>query len=63
MHMSAEHCTLVLEVPNADPQVGQTLDFIVGYGDETVCLHNDLHGIRRGIIEAVWPIQGRGKFQ
>jgi hypothetical protein len=43
--------------------VGDTLDFIVGYGDETVCLHDRLYGIRDGVVEAVWDIEGRGRIR
>ena len=61
--MSAEHGTLVLAAPNSEVQVGDTLDFVVGYGDVTVCLHDELVGVRDAIVEAVWPIQGRGKIR
>jgi D-serine deaminase-like pyridoxal phosphate-dependent protein len=61
--MSAEHGTLLLAAPNSEIQVGDTLDFVVGYGDVTVCLHDELVGIRDGIVEVVWPIQGRGKIR
>lgn len=61
--MSAEHGTLRLAAPNSEIRVGDTLDFVVGYGDVTVCLHDQLVGIRDGIVEVVWPIQGRGKIR
>jgi len=61
--MSAEHGVLLLAAPNSEIQVGDTLDFVVGYGDVTVCLHDELVGIRDGIVEVVWPIQGRGKIR
>jgi D-serine deaminase-like pyridoxal phosphate-dependent protein len=61
--MSAEHGTLSLAAPNTEVQVGDTLDFVVGYGDATVCLHDELVGVRDGIVEVVWPIQGRGKIR
>jgi len=38
-------------------------DFIVGYGDSTVFLHDILYGVRDGIVEAAWPILGRGKLR
>ena len=38
------------------------LDFLVGYGDETVCLHDTLYGVRHGVVETAWPIAGRGKL-
>ena len=40
-----------------------TLDVLVGYGDETVCLHDTLYGIRAGVVETAWSIQARGKMR
>jgi D-serine deaminase-like pyridoxal phosphate-dependent protein len=60
---SAEHVTLTLTRPNTDVSVGDVFDFVVGYGDETVCLHDKLYGIRDGIVEVVWPILARGKLR
>lgn len=60
---SAEHGTLTLDAPNRTLEVGDTVDFLVGYGDETVCLHDTLLGLRDGRVETVWPILGRGKVQ
>ena len=37
-------------------------NFIVGYGDSTVFLHDTLYGIRGESIEIAWPISGRGKI-
>ena len=39
------------------------LDFIVGYGDATVFLHDRLYGMRQGTVEAVWDVAGRGKLR
>jgi D-serine deaminase-like pyridoxal phosphate-dependent protein len=63
IRMSAEHGTVTLREPDLSVKVGDALDFVVGYGDETVCLHDNLYGIRDGIVEVVWPIQGRGKIR
>ena len=60
---SAEHGTLILDAPDATIQVGDGLDFIVGYGDATVFLHDRLYGVRRGTVEAVWDVAGRGKLR
>ena len=61
--MSAEHGTVTLEAPDATVKVGDAFDFIVGYGDAAVFLHDKLYGIRDGIVEVVWAIQGRGKIR
>jgi hypothetical protein len=54
---------VTLKEPNHTVKVGEAVDFVVGYGDETVCLHDRLYGIREGIVEIVWPILGRGKIR
>lgn len=61
--MSAEHGQLFLESPNNSVQVGDAFDFIVGYTDCTLFLYNEIYGVRDGVVEAVWPIQGRGMLR
>jgi len=63
IRMSAEHGTVALAAPDSTAKVGDAFDFIVGYGDSTLFLHDKLYGIRNGIVEVVWPIQGRGKIR
>ena len=60
--LSAEHGKIELEVPNHELKVGDKLEWIVGYGDTTVCLHDIMYGIRDGVVEVAWPILGRGKL-
>jgi D-serine deaminase-like pyridoxal phosphate-dependent protein len=61
--LSAEHGRVRLETPNEALQVGDLLPFIVGYSDSTVMLHDTLYGVRGGVVQAAWPIAGRGKLQ
>ncbi len=61
--LSAEHGIITLAQPQDTPHVGETLDLMVGYGDATVYLHDHIYGIRDGIVEAVWDVQGRGKLR
>ena len=49
--------------PNDTLRVGDRLEWIVGYSDTTVHLHDEIHATRKGRIEAVWPIVGRGKIR
>lgn len=60
---SAEHGVMVLESPNETVQVGDVFDFVVGYTDETLFLHDHLYGIRNGVVEVVWEIAARGKLR
>jgi len=57
--LSAEHGTLELAEPAAKPAVGDTVAFIPGYTDSTVCLHDEMCALRGGKLEAVWAIPGR----
>jgi D-serine deaminase-like pyridoxal phosphate-dependent protein len=63
LRLSAEHMTIELEAPSDEPRIGQRLEFIVGYSDTTVHLHEEIVGVRRGRIEAIWPIVARGKIK
>jgi D-serine deaminase-like pyridoxal phosphate-dependent protein len=63
MHLSAEHGRIELAEANPSLKVGDKLEFICGYSDTTVFLHDDLYGIRDGKVEVVWPILGRGKLR
>lgn len=59
VRLSAEHVTVELDAPTVTPRVGDRLEFVVGYSDTTVHLHETMHGVRGGRIETVWPILGR----
>jgi D-serine deaminase-like pyridoxal phosphate-dependent protein len=61
--LSAEHATIELESPSETPRVGDRLEWVVGYSDTTVHLHEGIYATRKGRIEAVWPILGRGKIR
>jgi D-serine deaminase-like pyridoxal phosphate-dependent protein len=58
--LSAEHTTIELGTSNAVPTVGSRVEFVAGYSDATVFLHDYLYATRRGQVEAIWPILGRG---
>jgi len=62
VRFSAEHGTVITSEP-LDLKVGDRLEWIVGYGDTTVALHDELYGVRDGKVEVVWPISGRGKIR
>jgi D-serine deaminase-like pyridoxal phosphate-dependent protein len=63
IRLSAEHGTLELREGRPDIRVGDKLEFIVGYGDTTVALHDELVGVRGDTVEVVWPVAGRGRFR
>lgn len=63
MAMSAEHGILTLEEPDDTIAVGDRYDFVVGYGDTTVFLHDNLYALRKDVVEAVWPVSARGRLR
>jgi D-serine deaminase-like pyridoxal phosphate-dependent protein len=60
--LSAEHATLTIS-PGAAPQIGEKVHVIPGYSDFTLVLHDRVLGHRRGRVEAVWELLGRGRLQ
>ncbi len=63
VRLSAEHTVLELSAPDTQLQVGDKVEFIVGYSDTTTMLHEEMYGLRGGRVEVVWPIAGRGKLR
>ncbi len=61
IQMSAEHSVIQLEHPAPAPAVGDQLRWIVGYGDTTVFLHEQMLGVRGGRVELVWSVLPRGR--
>ncbi len=57
-----EHVVLQLQGPATDLKVGDKLEMIVGHACTTVNLHDRYFGMRRGILETVWDIPARGRF-
>lgn len=46
-----------------DFEVGDRLEFIPPHVCPTINLHDTLVGVRNGVVEEVWSIQGRGKVK
>ena len=61
--LSAEHGVVNLTQPNAALKVGDKLEWIVGYGDTTVFLHDEMVATRGDRVEATWPVLARGKIK
>ena len=61
--LSAEHGNLRLNAPEITLRPGDRLEWIVGYSDATVFMHDQILGVRRGLVEEIWAIEGRGKLQ
>jgi len=63
LRLSAEHAKIELEAPSERPAVGERIEFVVGYHDTTVHLHEEIVGIRKGRVETVWRVAARGKIK
>lgn len=61
--LSAEHGIITFDERNDDLKVGATFDFMPGYGDATVFLHDTLYGVRDGVVETAWDVAARGKLR
>ncbi len=60
--LSAEHGILELG-PGEDLEIGERLELVPGYGDFTTVLHDRFFGVRAGRLEAVWPLEARGRLE
>jgi len=59
--LSEEHGKLAPEANAAKLRVGDKIELIPTHGCTTINLHDEFHVIRDGVLEAIWPIAGRGK--
>jgi D-serine deaminase-like pyridoxal phosphate-dependent protein len=63
VRLSAEHAQIELEAPSDWPRIGDKVEFIPGYTDTTVHLHEEIAVLRGDRVEAVWKVAGRGKIK
>jgi D-serine deaminase-like pyridoxal phosphate-dependent protein len=63
--ISEEHIALVeLEgIAKKELEVGGKIEIIPSHACTTINLHNYFYGIRDGIVELIWSIKARGKFE
>ncbi|HET7770749.1 MAG TPA: alanine racemase, partial [Chloroflexota bacterium] len=61
--LSAEHGRVALKEGLDKPGIGDHLEWIVGYSDSTVFMHDTIYAHRKHVVQAVWQISGRGKLQ
>jgi D-serine deaminase-like pyridoxal phosphate-dependent protein len=60
--LSAEHATVAVDRQNS-LKIGEKVHVIPGYSDFTFVLHDRAVALRRGRVEAVWDLLGRGCLQ
>lgn len=57
--LSEEHG--LIDDPNDELEYGQKIEFTPSHCCTTVNLHDQFYCVRNGLLEAIWPIAGRGK--
>lgn len=55
-----EHGRIILKRPTNEIRLGDKIRLIPGHCDPTVNLHDWYVGIRKGKVEALWPVAARG---
>ncbi|UCE52665.1 MAG: DSD1 family PLP-dependent enzyme [Desulfobacterales bacterium] len=61
LKLGSEHTSIELSTKSSVPRVGDKVEFVPGWSDTTIFLHDHLYGVRSGRLEVIWPIWGRGK--
>jgi len=62
MALAEEHGIIRFEEPESGLKVGDKIELIPSHGCTTVNLHDYYFGVRDSLLEAIWPITGRGAF-
>ena len=60
MDLNEEHCLVDMTDKLKNCAVGDTMLVIPSHCCTTVNLHDNIFGVRNGIVETVWPISARG---
>lgn len=63
VRLSEEHSRIELADVSVKLDPGDKVEIIPSHACTTINLHDNMYGIRKGRLEVVWPIAGRGKFR
>lgn len=58
--LSDEHSKIEIAPGTPRPRLGEKLLLIPGHCDPTINLHEEYVCVRKGVVEAIWPIEARG---
>jgi D-serine deaminase-like pyridoxal phosphate-dependent protein len=61
--LSEEHGSLNMEDTEVNLTIGDKIEFFPSHICTTINLHDHLYAFRKDVVEAVWPISGRGCSQ
>ena len=59
-YLSAEHGVYSVARDRNLPALGERLELALGYTDSTTVLHDQIFGVREGVVETIFPLEGRG---
>ena len=60
MKLSEEHASV--DSPDADVRIGDRREVIPAHCCATMNLHRQCIAVRKGHVEAVWPIEASGRY-
>ena len=61
--LAEEHGIIQFEDPDHKLKVGDKIELIPSHGCTTINLHDFYYATRNSVLEAIWPITGRGAFR
>ncbi len=61
--LSAEHGEFALSGRARELRIGDRVELIPGYSDMTNVMHNQFYAVRGGRLEAIWPLEARGRLE
>ena len=61
--LSEEHGTIDLSQCKTRPKVGEVINVIPNHCCSVSNMNDEVHGVRNGVVEVVWPVAARGKVR
>ena len=61
--LSEEHGTIDLSQCRTRPKVGEVISVIPNHCCSVSNMNDEVHGVRKGVVEVVWPVAARGKVR
>lgn len=62
-NLSEEHAVLDFSQCRTRPRVGETVSVIPNHCCSVSNMNDEVHGVRNGVVEVVWPVAARGKVR
>ena len=62
-NLSEEHAVLDFSQCRARPKVGEIVSVIPNHCCSVSNMNDEIHGVRNGVVEVVWPVAARGKVR